>query len=332
MNATHHFAPPRLVLPVAWRSGALLLLAGVTGCGTLVISKPAPADRPASQLTYALPKVLFQFAATNDAKQGTLLDIRPLPAIADPSAVYELHLPHRAWRSDDFSVQLTPNGVLASLSLTNEDATPQIVAELGQLAVEAAKAVVMFREPAVRAQAFSLVFDVGNLPKANAWLAANRQPFRLRVEGVPPQVTTFSRTQTVAGVICRRSTLVWVEVLAATDQTVLLQAPVLVPNFGPEFVVPLKAGAGVKRGFSLTFDNGILTQMSASRPSELLGWVSPLITVPKAIVSIPGELLTLRVNHAGKESQLLQHQQAILQAQKDLLKLQQELKSSGNGR
>jgi hypothetical protein len=116
-----------------------------------------------------------------------------------------------------------------------------------------------------------------------------------------------------------------VEVVAVPAETVVLQAPLLVPNFGPEFVVPLEARPFVKRGYSLTFSNGILTQMSASRPSELLGFVSPLIEVPKAIVSIPGELLTLRVNHSVNESKLLQNQQALLEAQKEILKLQQDL-------
>lgn len=104
----------------------------------------------------------------------------------------------------------------------------------------------------------------------------------------------------------------------AKNCTPIQSAMVLLPNGGPLGVVPVNASPFVETVYDVTFDQGMVTSWDAQRPSELASVVRIPVAVLKAIVSIPAELIQLRVNLTSSERELLEAQKALLDAVKAL--------------
>lgn len=273
-----------------------------------------------------------------------------------PDRNYLMRLVHRPSPSfhDNVSVAITPEGLLTSVRTTFRDESPAIVAKLAELAGTVAKAglpapkgttpgLSSISVTPIRRRLATVVVDPTDAAACAA--ALGRYGVHLTAEPLlgsedvrctlaPPGPCQPVCTQ--AGV-CYRPVIPYritvrpggiIEapppgsregpthdiVTGGTQQILML------PNRSPVVCYPIERTAFVRRTLSMSFDNGLLTSMTTDKPSEILGFLSIPIDVAKAIVSIPGELLQLRITRIDQRKALSSSEAAALQSLQDLQK------------
>ena len=106
-------------------------------------------------------------------------------------------------------------------------------------------------------------------------------------------------------------------------------ALVLLPQAGPISYIPMRSSAFVKTVDDVTFDNGMLVSWTASRPSEVLEVVRLPVKILKAVVSVPAEIIKLRIDLSDQQNGLAASQQAQIQAQSRLMVIQGCVRAAG---
>jgi hypothetical protein len=84
------------------------------------------------------------------------------------------------------------------------------------------------------------------------------------------------------------------------------------PNVSPVLLIGVDRAVFTQRKTTLRFNQGVLTDVAVEKGSELVGFVSIPLAVAKAVVDVPGRLVTLRITDA-------QNQTALLNAQTELI-------------
>ena len=82
--------------------------------------------------------------------------------------------------------------------------------------------------------------------------------------------------------------------------------------------VELKRKEFAKKEISLTFDDGVLTGHKIAGPSSFHGFISIPIEIGKAIMSIPGQLFSFKVQRIKDQTTLATEQLALINAQNSL--------------
>lgn len=82
--------------------------------------------------------------------------------------------------------------------------------------------------------------------------------------------------------------------------------------------ISLDKGFFVTNEYEYEFTNGMLTRYKATKPNEIVEVLSIPVDVAKALISIPAEILELKIDYSSKEEAYLKAQQLVLEAQKDL--------------
>lgn len=94
---------------------------------------------------------------------------------------------------------------------------------------------------------------------------------------------------------------------------------VSVPDYQNLAMIDFKRAFSVKSKVSASFSNGILSSLSTNKPSEL----SSVVTVPheilKGIISLPTELIQLKVDLSGKQKEAVDAEASLIEAQIKLL-------------
>lgn len=91
-------------------------------------------------------------------------------------------------------------------------------------------------------------------------------------------------------------------------------ALVLIPQLGPISYIPMRSSAFVRTVNDVTFSNGSITSWNATRPSEALEVVRLPVRVLTSIISVPAQILSLRVNVSDKDKALAVSQQGQIAA------------------
>lgn len=87
---------------------------------------------------------------------------------------------------------------------------------------------------------------------------------------------------------------------------------IFMPNAAPIAKVDFPTGGFVKNSYTVTFDNGMLTALHATRPSEALAFVGLPVTVAKAMMGVLTEVIQFRFNYTKSETDLTRQQAALL--------------------
>lgn len=90
-------------------------------------------------------------------------------------------------------------------------------------------------------------------------------------------------------------------------------------------VLPFPRGFASKNEYDVSFSNGALSRRKIVRPSEALSAVNMVPNALKAMISVPAELLQLKVDYSSREKELLELKKAMLEAQTEVAKKQAEL-------
>lgn len=88
------------------------------------------------------------------------------------------------------------------------------------------------------------------------------------------------------------------------------------PNSSPPELLTLMGTAFARRVFDTEFQEGLLIAHTEERPSEALSVVSIPYDIAKSIVSIPAEIISLKIDYSSKETALVEAQTKLFQAQK----------------
>ena len=99
----------------------------------------------------------------------------------------------------------------------------------------------------------------------------------------------------------------------------------LLPDPSQTFVLPSEAGAFTKSVSTHGFKNGIPTDFSTNRPSELLAIASLPLDIARAIISVPTDLIKLKVDYNNEAEALVKAKAGIADNQLKLLKSQYDL-------
>jgi len=75
----------------------------------------------------------------------------------------------------------------------------------------------------------------------------------------------------------------------------------IVPDESSIISVPVKRSAFVKKVYGFKMINGILTENTINKPSEIEGFISIPIKIAKAIVSVPAQLLSFKIENIKRD-------------------------------
>ena len=223
----------------------------------------------------------------------------------------------------------------------SEEQTAQVIVKLSEAVVEAAKlvATVSTRFPAADPleekeppRTFETVFDPSDAKAEsdiNEQLALTAfKEYQIKVDR--PVAPEGKLAFPVDAIVHRRAGVVTIHLLKTVESERKAAVSVLgeqfvIPNVGPVTVIPMEAGPFVKTEYDLKFEDGLLTEMHATRPSELLAIVQIIPDTLKTIASIPAELVQVKVDYSTRAKSLLDARKSIIDAQKGLLEKQGEL-------
>ena len=258
----------------------------------------------------------------------------------DPSASFH----------DTVHVAMSPFGLLTEVSTTVTDESPAIVAKLAELATLGAKAPIALSSPRRKAAVGNqrretrttllrtLIVDPTDPASYEPALASHgivmeATPMLLgteaccTVEPRPPCDPVCSEPG-----ICYRPVVPYhLRIrpggMPSRDSAIELEEGfeelLLLPNRSPVVCLPIDRVPFVESSFRATFQDGLLTSVTSDKPSEILGFLEIPIRVAKAIVGIPGELLSFRVTHYDEVRRAASGEAEALKAIQDLAKVQQ---------
>lgn len=278
---------------------------------------------------------------------GTILEIQTIP---DRNYLMRLSHDPSASFHDNVAIGIDPDGLLRRVATTTVDEGPAIVAKLAELATLVAQAPTAYRGPrekgVVGSRRYELRTRLLRTLIVNPTDASSYQ-MQLAQYGIVLQATpmlagadgccTIDEERPCEPVcsesgVCYRPVVPYhvalrpggllsagtaIELQDGTEDIVLL------PNRSPIVCLPIDRTPFVTSSFVATFDHGLLTSVESDKPSEILGFLEIPIRVAKAVVGIPGELLTFRVNHYERLQKAAGSEAAALQAIENLSKARQ---------
>lgn len=264
--------------------------------------------------------------------------IELLPAVPDHSQRFVADYAHNILRDDDGKLSLTAEGLLSSSNIVAADRTGDILVELaGAIAGFGTGGIKPMGNNEVRTpqgdcdapvKKFVYQFDPANDPTASS---VNKEltdsgfgVITLELKGSAAPATAPKEQDINA--IGRQGALFY---RSAVPITVIIRqqgrpvdaAMAMIPQIGPISYVPVRSSAFVKTVDDVTFSNGAITAWNASRPSEVLEVVRLPIKLLKAVISVPAEILSLKVNLSDKDKALAVSQQAQIASQEKLAAL-----------
>ena len=104
--------------------------------------------------------------------------------------------------------------------------------------------------------------------------------------------------------------------------TNMQQALYRLPDSKSDGYIPIKSGHFVTTKHSLKFEQGAPTLLKIDQQSELRALATFPLTLAKAILSVPAELIQFKIDYTSKEAELITEQKALIAAQQELLKAQ----------
>lgn len=104
-----------------------------------------------------------------------------------------------------------------------------------------------------------------------------------------------------------------------------MERTVLLPNEALCVYAPVSRASFVTSHTLLDFESGMLVKVEVDKPSELLGFVRIPVDAASAILAIPAELLTIRINRTNQISNLDSARSAQMEAEQRRLETQLQL-------
>jgi hypothetical protein len=288
-----------------------------------------------------------------DSFKVALLD--PVP---DMSARYELDLLHGIARHDHFRIGTTSSGLLKTVDAELNDQTGEILVSLAKSIVSisppAAPGVKSLAKPPVVAPKCEeldwrpvMATWVIDPAAAEQWIDLSKDMAMAarvtRTDGSVGRDYKYSlslaadSTSFVAdksrtggdGIFYRRERPLLVD--ARLDTSPIGAFVLVVPNKAAIDSVAVKATSFVTNDFKIGFDNGMLVNLDATRPSEIMEVVSVPWKIARETLSVVTELVQLRVDYSTDQTALAEQQVKLIEQMKALIEAQRSLEATKAG-
>lgn len=296
----------------------LLLGSWLPGCA-MVTSSHLPTGVPSrstSAAYYFLPKADLHVQLKRAGNGVQLAYLDDMHLVPDESQLYVLNYNPSPLSDDSVDVQLGTNGLLQKIESSAEDKTGAIILKLVEAGKEAFKAAALVGGVGIGEGDF--IFAPEDVEHVNQEVANLSRGASLRIEISPPVPQgAVSGVQECEGGVCFRP-LVAHRVSFVANGVPVESHVILIPNGAPILSLPIRRAAFVKKVTNITFEDGILKEVHLEKPSEALGFMDIPVGIAKAISSVPGELLQLKVDYVKQDTALLQEQKNALDAAKAL--------------
>lgn len=329
----------------------------------LAKAEQAQADAAATKAEAELAKAAKAYLAAlgSDAASSCSYDakLELQPAQADPRRRYVAILRHNWLRDDTVKLAVTPAGLLTSANIVAADRTADIIIEAVGAAAGLGPTAALHSftseppkpldcgEPKSIVRLFDPT-DAGVVSEVNNELIAAHYPYRVGVDpkawiseqqraeqGKADWTAAKSLYEPYKGALFYRSpvpVLLTLKRVATVDdkaqEFVVDSAMVALPQAGPISYIPANSSAFVKTVDDVVFVDGTIASWSPDRPSEVLEIVRLPVKVATAIISVPAQMLSLRVDYDSKAKSLADAQASQIAASTTLAKLRKCLADS----
>ena len=258
---------------------------------------------------------------------------------------------HQALRDDTAKIAVSPGGLLSSANAVAVDQSGQILAEIaGAVSAMGPRDAADFtagvsQTPAIKcADLIPIKYTFNPLDKVHLTeLSRYLESYGLRIKfdrlgskflepnsnlsgniGLVEPLKQAANLDpvdnaTVDGLFYRSSAPVLMLVEQKSTDSTWLPADasiLMLPQAGPVSYIPFRSSAFVKTVDDVEFVNGEIKSWSTDRPSEVLEVVRLPVKILKSIVSIPAEILSIKVDYSSDANQLAQNQALFLQQEK----------------
>jgi len=100
------------------------------------------------------------------------------------------------------------------------------------------------------------------------------------------------------------------------------------PNGGPLAALSMETGWFIKTNYDIGFQDGMLTKLDVQRPSEVHAAIQIPLTIARELISLPTDLIQLKIDHSTKDASLVNAQMAIIEAEKKKLDAEEALRKA----
>jgi hypothetical protein len=233
---------------------------------------------------------------------------------------------------EDINVKLNKEGLLSQVNVTTEDKTGAIAIKLIEVGKEVAKFLAT-AETSAEPIEYDVEFDpCTDLARINHELAQRFPQDDLSVRLIRSNYNESGYGQAfIPGQSKRFSGAAFrpmrpYAVLLRKHGKVLSSQQVFLPNESHVYYYPVTRAAFVKKVTTLNFDEGILTEVKVTKPSEALAFMEIPLALVKAIASLPGEIIDNSIALSDKRKNLATSQTNLLTEQQKLEAEQQKVK------
>jgi hypothetical protein len=324
-------------------------------------AKYALSVKEANELIAKAAKDKYDAIADKKDKWVETASLTVLPNSPDGNARYVTRLSHNATRDDNVKLTVV-NGMLASSTATATDQLPNILLSIAQTIGATNLDLPKFtsqdlhirtvspdlpdaQEVKCEPYNVSLVFDptdpVDTYKKLEL-LAGKKPGFFVTIGAISSKDPTCPAEQAalLPGCVAGECNGLYYRVPIAVEtrfesmkaegcelksSPIALSSVVVVPDSRHTYLMPTRAGAFTTSKLAFLFKEGMPIDYGIERPSEVASIASIPVQVAKALVSIPAEIIQLRVNHDTQANALIAAETAELAAQVEKLRAQQAL-------
>jgi len=326
---------------------ALFSLLFLAACSRAVLQSsvtPRPVDQnitKADKLGYFLPKGLIRIQLEPSGSDLKLtISVR---YIQDPNYFFTLQYLPKATFDDAVEVKLTEQGFLDTIEVTTTDKAREIVSKAIEIVKEVAKiaafpgAVAQLKKEEKKIPNIDVEFDPdlflnNDLKKEKeAFIERYFKPYNIEIDLKRTfQGGNFNRQGPVDQKgIYYRPLLPYELSFTLKDFAYYKKETISLPNEAPIMAIDLTRGAFIKKAMTLNFKNGILTQIKIDKPSEVLAAMDIPLDIAKGIVSLPAELIQLKIDYSSKNTNLYNALLQEIQAKDALINYMQERAKGG---
>ena len=300
-------------------------------------------------MIYFLPTGYIELVAQMQKTSGTnsnhySFTLTPV-IVPDYKQAFLLRQSFSPYAHDSFQFAVANNGLLTSVNTTNQDQTGQIIVQIAQTVA----AIVNPMPPGLRANLLSeappsscerpdridLIFDPSQPVDAPDGINSRLAKYCLKVHVEVPSITwgggwqdantSLQKDKAVLDGIYYRCKLPYTITIEDESTGDISSTVALLPNRSPILSMVPRRSSMVTRTTSITLQDGCLTSVAFDKPSTALAWVSLPLTVMQALMSVPTQMLQLKLNYANTNQALIQADTATLQNELNLLKAQMAL-------
>lgn len=304
--------------------GSVILL--TSGCTSMLSSyQPSATSAKREGTAYSLSKALVKVSLAVKSDKSIKVTIDQPTYVPDPDQRYLLAYRPSFLSSDSFTVTVDPlTGYLTKVDMAADDKTGDILKAIAKI--------IALKEASSGEAGETVLIERYVDPLAIANLEAEFNTVAKLKSGTDPKLKFFIKTVGNTAIsasaessakpdcsvgICYRQPATYI-IGFSFNSTITYESPISIPNGAPVYALNLKRSPFVTRKNTIELSNGSLKSVVVDKPSEGLAVAQMPVDIARAVISVPAEILQLKIDLLNKEKGLADGQAALIDALKAL--------------